>query len=73
MVLPLRGVHSSGFRLVLLDIGRNDWWKFGRSLATWRNLKRLRETIQAARMVETGLRGYALRSMFYSKTGGWSL
>jgi lysophospholipase L1-like esterase len=34
--------------IVILDIGRNDWWKFRPAIATWRNLKRLRETIQSA-------------------------
>lgn len=33
--------------VVILDIGRNDWWKFRPALATWRNLKRLRELIQS--------------------------
>jgi len=32
--------------IVILDIGRNDWWKFAPAIATWRNLKRLRELIQ---------------------------
>jgi lysophospholipase L1-like esterase len=32
--------------IVILDIGRNDWWKFGPASATWRNLKRIREVIQ---------------------------
>lgn len=32
--------------IVILDIGRNDWWKFGPPLATWRDLKRVRELIQ---------------------------
>jgi len=31
--------------IVILDIGRNDWWKFKPASATWRNLKRLREVI----------------------------
>lgn len=32
--------------IVILDIGRNDWWNFGPAIATWRNLKRVRELIQ---------------------------
>lgn len=32
--------------IIVLDIGRNDWWKFAPAIATWRNLKRLRELIQ---------------------------
>ena len=32
--------------VVILDIGRNDWWKFRPANATWRNLKRLREVVQ---------------------------
>jgi lysophospholipase L1-like esterase len=32
--------------IVILDIGRNDWWKFKPASATWRNLKRVREVIQ---------------------------
>jgi lysophospholipase L1-like esterase len=32
--------------IVILDLGRNDWWKFAPAIATWRNLKRLRELIQ---------------------------
>ena len=32
--------------IVIIDIGRNDWWKFLPAKATLRNLKRLREMIQ---------------------------
>jgi|LauGreDrversion4_2_1035121.scaffolds.fasta_scaffold02731_4 lysophospholipase L1-like esterase len=32
--------------IIILDIGRNDWWKFRPAIVTWRNLKRLRELIQ---------------------------
>lgn len=32
--------------IVIVDIGRNDWWKFLPASATWRNLKRTRELIQ---------------------------
>jgi hypothetical protein len=40
--------------IVILDIGRNDWWNFGPPLATWRNLKRVREVIQTKVAVVTG-------------------
>lgn len=33
--------------IVILDIGRNDWWKFKPASATWRNIKRVREVIQS--------------------------
>lgn len=32
--------------IIILDIGRNDWWQFRPAIATWRNLKRVRELIQ---------------------------
>lgn len=32
--------------VVILDIGRNDWWKFRPANGTWRNIKRVREIIQ---------------------------
>jgi len=40
--------------IVILDIGRNDWWKFRPALATWRNLKRVRELIQSEVNTVTG-------------------
>ena len=40
--------------VVILDIGRNDWWKFDPAIATWRNLKRLRELIQSKVQRVTG-------------------
>lgn len=40
--------------IVILDIGRNDWWKFRPANATWRNLKRVRELIQSEVKKVTG-------------------
>jgi len=40
--------------IVILDIGRNDWWKFRPAIATWRNLKRIRELIQSEVTSVTG-------------------
>lgn len=40
--------------VVILDIGRNDWWKFRPANATWRNLKRVREVIQSEVQKVTG-------------------
>lgn len=40
--------------VVFLDIGRNDWWTKATPLATWRNLKRCREIIQAKVLAATG-------------------
>jgi lysophospholipase L1-like esterase len=40
--------------VVFLDIGRNDWWTKTTPLATWRNLKRCREIIQARVLAATG-------------------
>jgi len=40
--------------VVILDLGRNDWWKFGPAIATWRDLKRLRKVIQSKVFRVTG-------------------
>ncbi len=55
------GVGDSSFAtsltqadIIILDIGRNDWWKFRPAIATWLNLKRARELIQARVKSVTG-------------------
>jgi lysophospholipase L1-like esterase len=40
--------------VVFLDFGRNDWWERKPPITTWRNLKRIRETIQTTITRETG-------------------
>lgn len=57
--------------IVILDIGRNDWWKFGPPLATWRNLKRIRELIQLKVEAVTGHKPFVVTAqlMGANRTG----
>jgi lysophospholipase L1-like esterase len=57
--------------IVILDIGRNDWWRFLPAKATWRNLKRLRELIQSHVLDVTGHRPLVITSqiMGANRTG----
>lgn len=57
--------------VVILDIGRNDWWNFGPAIATWRNLKRLRELIQSKVSAVTGHKPFVVTAqlMGANRTG----
>lgn len=57
--------------IVIIDIGRNDWWKFLPAKATWRNLKRLRELIQTQVQTVTGHKPLVITSqiMGANRTG----
>lgn len=57
--------------IVIIDLGRNDWWRFLPAKATWRNLKRLRELIQTHVLTVTGHKPLVITSqiMGANRTG----